>query len=47
MLTLRGCAGGSPAFRRIPLYNAVNVLMGYPPLAIHSPLEVLFDDEEL
>lgn len=35
------------SFRRIPLYNAVNALMGYPPLAIHSPLEVRFDDEEL
>jgi len=34
-------------FRRIPLYNAVNALMGYPPMAIHSPPEVRFDEEEL
>jgi hypothetical protein len=33
--------------RRVPLYNAVNALMGYPPRAIHSPLEVEFDGEEL
>jgi hypothetical protein len=35
------------SFRRIPLYNAVNALMGYPALAIHSPLEVVLDEEDL
>jgi hypothetical protein len=34
-------------YHRIPLYNAVNTLMGYPPLAIHSPLEVRFDGEDV
>jgi predicted nucleic acid-binding protein len=29
------------SFHRIPLYNAVNALNGYNPIAIHSPLEVL------
>lgn len=33
-------------FRRIPLYNGVNALMGYGPIAIHSPPEVPFDAEE-
>ena len=32
-------------FRKIPLFNAVNVLKGYRPIAIHSPLEVI-DYEE-
>lgn len=32
-------------FRRIPLYNGVNQMMGYSPLAIHSPQEVIFDDD--
>jgi len=32
--------------RRIPLYNAVNALEGYPSIAIHTPLEVLGDEEE-
>ncbi|MCK9462029.1 MAG: type II toxin-antitoxin system VapC family toxin [Proteobacteria bacterium] len=31
--------------RKIPLYNAINVLRGYAPLAIHSPSEVI-DYEE-
>jgi hypothetical protein len=31
--------------RRIRLYNEVNALEGYGPLAIHSPMEVV-DDEE-
>lgn len=26
-------------------YNAVNVLNGYPPIAIHSPLEVIPDED--
>lgn len=33
-------------FRRIPLYNAVNQAEGYGPLAIHTPPEVLIDDDE-
>lgn len=33
-------------FRRIPLYNGVNQMKGYGPIAIHSPPEVIFDDEE-
>ena len=33
-------------FKRIPLYNGVNQMQGYGPIAIHSPQEVLFDDEE-
>jgi len=32
-------------WRRIRLYNEVNALAGYGPLAIHSPMEVV-DDEE-
>ncbi len=32
--------------RRIPLYNAVNALQGYPPIAIYTPWEVLGDEEE-
>lgn len=28
-------------FRRIPLYNAVNALHGYPSIAIHTPMEVI------
>ncbi len=34
------------SFRRIPLYNAVNCLNGYHPVAIYSPLEVVNDEEE-
>jgi hypothetical protein len=34
-------------FQKIPLYNAVNVLNGYAPIAIHTPLEVRGDEEEL
>lgn len=33
-------------FRRIPLYNGINQMQGYGPIAIHSPQEVAFDDEE-
>lgn len=33
-------------FRRIPRYNAVNVLHGYPAIAIYSPLEVLSYEEK-
>ena len=34
------------SFRRIPLYNAVNVIAGYGPIAIHSPREVVESEEE-
>lgn len=33
-------------FQRIPRYNAVNALHDYPAIAIHSPLEVVPDEEE-
>lgn len=33
-------------FRRILLYNEVNLIQGYGPIAIHSPQEVIFDDED-
>ncbi len=32
-------------YRRIPLYNAVNVAAGYSPIAIHSPPEVVADEQ--
>ncbi len=32
-------------FRKIPLYNGVNAMQGYRPIAIHSPLEVIRDEE--
>ena len=32
-------------FKRIPLYNGVNQTEGYGPIAIHTPPEVVFDDE--
>ncbi len=28
-------------YRKIPLFNAVNTLKGYKPIAIHSPMEVV------
>jgi hypothetical protein len=31
---------------KMPLYNAVNVLEGFRPLAIHSPAEVVLYEEE-
>jgi predicted nucleic acid-binding protein len=34
-------------FQKIPKYNAVNALHGYDEIAIHSPSEVISDDEEL
>ena len=34
-------------FQKIPQYNAVNALNGYDPIAIHSPLEIPDDDEEV
>ena len=33
-------------FRRIPLYNGVNQAEGYGVIAIHTPPEVIFDEEE-
>ena len=33
-------------FGKIPLYNAVNMVNGYPAIAIYSPLEVIDYDEE-
>ena len=33
-------------FRRIPLYNGVNQFQGYRSIAIHTPQEVLFDEED-
>jgi hypothetical protein len=35
------------SFRRIPLYNGVNVARGYHPLAIYSPLELIENEEDL
>ena len=32
-------------FQKIPRYNAVNVLQGYAPVAIHSPMEMISDEE--
>ena len=32
-------------YRKIPQYNAVNVLYGYSPVAIHSPMEVTTDED--
>ena len=34
-------------YQKIPLYNAVNTLQGYHIIAIHSPLEVSIDEEDL
>jgi predicted nucleic acid-binding protein len=33
-------------FRRIPLYNGVNRMQGCGPIAIHTPQEVIFDEED-
>lgn len=33
-------------FRRISLYNEVNRMEGHGPIAIHTPMEVIFDDED-
>jgi predicted nucleic acid-binding protein len=33
-------------FRRIPLYNGVNQMWGYGMIAIHTPPEVMFDEED-
>jgi predicted nucleic acid-binding protein len=35
-------------FQKIPLYNAINTLQGYQPIAIFSPQEVIrYEDEEV
>jgi hypothetical protein len=35
-------------FQKIPLYNAINAVQGYPQIAIFSPLEVIrHEDEEV
>jgi predicted nucleic acid-binding protein len=31
-------------FRRIPLYNGVNQIQGYGPIAIHTPQEIVFNE---
>lgn len=34
-------------FQKIPLYNAINTIKGYPPISIFSPLEVInYEDEK-
>jgi len=33
-------------FQKIPLYNAINIIHGYPQLTIVSPLEVIHDEHE-
>ncbi len=33
-------------FRKVPLYNWVNAARGYGAIAIHSPMEVVFDEED-
>lgn len=33
-------------FSKIPLYNAVNTLSGYSGIAIHSPLETIYYEDE-
>ncbi len=32
-------------FQKIPLYNAVNTLRGFPQIAIHTPMEVIGDGD--
>ena len=34
-------------FQKIPQYNAVNALHGYDDIAIHSPPEVISDDDQV
>ncbi|MBF0502974.1 MAG: hypothetical protein HQM09_22755 [Candidatus Riflebacteria bacterium] len=33
-------------FQKIPKYNAVNTLLGLPNIAIHSPQELIEDEED-
>jgi hypothetical protein len=32
-------------FKKIPLYNGVNLIQGYGPIAIHTPQEVIADED--
>jgi hypothetical protein len=32
-------------FKKIPLYNGVNLAHGYGPIAIHTPQEVIVDED--
>ena len=34
-------------FEKIPLYNGVNMARGFPPIAIHTPQEVISYDDEV
>ena len=34
-------------FQKIPLYNAVNIIHGFPQVAIHAPTEVVTDEEDV
>lgn len=34
-------------FQKIPLYNAINTIRGYSPIAIYSPLEVIRYEEDI
>ena len=34
-------------FGKIPRYNAVNVALGYSPLGIHTPAEVIAYEEDV
>lgn len=33
-------------YQKVPQYNAVNALLGYNPIAIYSPMEVISNEEE-
>ncbi|MHB0935922.1 MAG: type II toxin-antitoxin system VapC family toxin [Armatimonadota bacterium] len=33
-------------YQKIPRYNAINALQGYPAIAIHSPMEMIADEKE-
>ena len=33
-------------FDKIPLYNAINMIEGYRDIAIHSPTEVIYYDDQ-
>jgi hypothetical protein len=34
-------------FKKIPLYNGVNMVKGYNPIAIHAPQEVTADEDQI
>lgn len=38
-------AGRIVNFAKIPLYNGVNLAHGYSPIAIHTPQEVIVDED--